>query len=69
MKPTDKVIYNSISGSVTAVVVATSAVDYGGDLFKLERLTLRSTSRTNRSYPAGYQWNVPAGSASVVRRP
>ena len=68
MKLHDKVTYNSITGSITAVVVEVITRAYG-DTSAIDRLTLRSTSRTNRSYPTGMEWTVPAGSASVVRRP
>ncbi len=64
MRINDKVIYNSITGSVTAKVVdKVRRADLG------EILVLRSTSRSNRTYPAGWEWTVPAGSASVVLRP
>ncbi len=66
MKVNDKVTYNSISGPVKAKIVGVNKPSYRqAD----ERLVLRSTSRTNGYYPTGYEWEVPAGSISVVLRP
>ena len=64
----DKVTYNSINGPVSAEVVEVTSRAYG-DISSTNRLTLRSTSRTNPAYPPGYEWTVSAGSASVVARP
>ena len=63
MKVNDKVIYNSMTGSVTAKVVGIKP-SLGGR--SIERLVLRSTSRTNRTYPAGFEWEVPAGASSLL---
>ncbi len=66
MKVNDKVIYNSITGSVTAKVVGFKfPTAKRGSQHQFERITLRSTSRSNPYYPAGFEWEVPAGSASI----